>query len=128
MKKRVWSSWKQIISESFDLELTHTESLSHFVTSQLIDPNHVIGVFSWKQLIHQFKCVKIQHVLQFKFSACFQFIFWEIFQLSAVRSWLRSTDGVSHRSILTAALRPASKFALSALDPCSDSLLLGVCR
>ena len=48
------------------------------------------------------------------------------FPLSAVRSRLRSTDGVSQESLLKAAMRPGSKFSFPALDPCSDSPLLGV--
>ena len=46
--------------------------------------------------------------------------------VSAVRSRLRSTDGVSHKSLLTAAIHPASKLSFSALDHCSDSHLLCV--
>ena len=46
--------------------------------------------------------------------------------LSAVQSRLRSTDGVSHKSLLTATMHPARKLSFSALDPRSDSLLLGV--
>ena len=45
--------------------------------------------------------------------------------LSAVRSRLRSTDGVSQRSLLTEAMHTASKFSF-ALYPCSDFPLLGV--
>ena len=45
--------------------------------------------------------------------------------LSAVRSRLRSTVGMSHRRLLTAATQPANELSF-ALDPCSDSLLLGV--
>ena len=48
------------------------------------------------------------------------------FPLSAVRSRLRSTIGVSHKSLLTAAMHPASKFSFPALDPCKNSHLLGV--
>ena len=48
------------------------------------------------------------------------------FPLSIMRSRLRSTDGVSHWSLLTAAMHLARKFSLTALNPCSDSLLLGV--
>ena len=50
----------------------------------------------------------------------------QYFPLSAVRSRLKSTDGVSQRSLLTAAMHPASKFPFPALDHCSDSHLLGV--
>ena len=38
----------------------------------------------------------------------------------------KSTDGVSQRSLLTAAMHPAKKFSFSALDRCSDSHLFGV--
>ena len=48
------------------------------------------------------------------------------FPFSAVQSRLRSTDGVSHKSLLTAAIHPANKLSFSALDPCSDSHLLCV--
>ena len=48
------------------------------------------------------------------------------FPLSPVRSRLRSTDGVSQRSLLTAAMRPASKFSFPALGTSSDYHLLGV--
>ena len=44
----------------------------------------------------------------------------------AVRSWLGSTDGVSHKISLTAAMHPVNKLLLSAFDACSDSLLLDV--
>ena len=87
-------------------------------TSPFINPHHVIGVFFWWQLIHQFKCVEIQ---QLKFSAGFQFVFRGEIPLGAVRSRLRSTDVMSHRSLLTDAMHPASKFSFPALDPCSDT-------
>ena len=48
------------------------------------------------------------------------------FPLSAVRSRLRSAGGVSHKSLLTAAIHPASELSFPGLDPCSDSLPLGV--
>ena len=44
------------------------------------------------------------------------------FPFCAVPSWLRSTDGVSHKTSLTAAMRPVNKLLLSAFDACSDSL------
>ena len=47
------------------------------------------------------------------------------FPLSAVRSRLRSTVGASHKRLLTAAIQPANELSF-ALDPCSDSPLLGV--
>ena len=47
------------------------------------------------------------------------------FPLSAVRSRLRSTVGMSHERLLTAAIQPANELSF-ALYPCSDSLLLGV--
>ena len=75
-----------------------------------------------RQLLHQIKCVKIQHVSQLQFSAGFQFIFRK---LTAVTSRLSSAVGVSHKRLLTAAIQPASELSF-ALDPCSDSLLLGV--
>ena len=37
-----------------------------------------MGVFPWKQLLRQFKSVKILHVSQLKFPAGFQFIFREL--------------------------------------------------
>ena len=48
------------------------------------------------------------------------------FPPNAVRSRLRSTEGVSHKSLLTAAIHLSRKLSFSALDPCSDSHLLGV--
>ena len=47
------------------------------------------------------------------------------FPLSAVLSRLKSTVGTSHEKLLTAAILPANELSF-ALDPCPDSLLLGV--
>ena len=48
------------------------------------------------------------------------------FSVCAVRSWLGSTDGMSHKISLTAAMHRVNKLLLSAFDACSDSLLLDV--
>ena len=64
-----------------------------------------MGVFSWRQLIHQFKCVEIQHVWQLKFSAGFQFIFRE----------LSTQCSVISAEVDRWRVHPASKFSFPAL-------------
>ena len=51
----------------------------------------VVSVLSWKQIIHQFKCVKIQHVFQLEFSTGLQSIFREFStQCSAISAEIDS--------------------------------------
>ena len=94
-EKCVWRSRKQIVPEPLGPELRVVISLCHLLI----------------QTRQNSTCFSTQ-VLTLNSSS-------GNFPLSAVRSRLRSTDGVSQRSLLTAAMHPACKFLLS----CTGSLL-----
>ena len=73
---------------------------------------------------HHIKCVKIRHVSQLKCSAGFQFIFWKLpAQCSAISAEVDSWRVT--RKVVDSRKQPASELSF-ALDPCSDSPLLGV--
>ena len=101
-EKRVWRSRKQIITEPLGLNCrTQSRDLTRSPHIHQPTPCHR-------------RVFQIQHVSQLKFSAVFQFIFREVStQCNAISAEVDRW-------------RVTQEFVVPALDPCSDSHLLGV--